>query len=171
MDTPSGASFHERNWSQTMNRPAGVMTATPYDEFELGSTLADSTTIDVADIDAAAALFGDYNPIHVDQEVAEKSVYGQRILHGPCVSGLMMATVGNAIAGTGIGELDLSIQFKGATLPGDTLNWTWTVTEKIDKPKYEGGIVAMEGVCKNQDDATIVTAATKVLVSNRIAGE
>jgi 3-hydroxybutyryl-CoA dehydratase len=154
-----------------MDRPAGVMTATPYDEFEIGSTLEDSTTIDEADIDAAAELFGDYNPIHVDQEVAEKSIYGKRILHGPCVSGLMMATVGNAIAGTGIGELDLSIQFKGASFPGDTLTWTWTVVEKSDKPKYEGGIVTLEGVCKNQDDATVVTAKTLVLVGNRVAGE
>jgi 3-hydroxybutyryl-CoA dehydratase len=154
-----------------MNRPAGVMTATPYDEFEVGGTLTDSTTIDEADIDAAAELFGDYNPIHVDQEVAEKSIYGKRILHGPCVSGLMMATVGNAIAGTGIGELDLSIQFKGASFPGDTLSWTWTVVEKSDKPKYDGGIVTFEGVCENQDGEAVVTAKTLVLVGNRVAGE
>lgn len=154
-----------------MDRPAGVMTATPYDEFEIGSTLQDSTTIDEADIDAAAELFGDYNPIHVDQEVAEKSIYGKRILHGPCVCGLMMATVGNAIAGTGIGELDLSTQFKGASFPGDTLTWTWTVTEKSDKPKYDGGIVTLDGVCRNQDDVVVVTAKTLVLVGNRLAGE
>jgi 3-hydroxybutyryl-CoA dehydratase len=154
-----------------MNRPAGVMTATPYDEFEIGSILQDSTAIDEADIDAAAELFGDYNPIHVDQDVAEKSIYGKRILHGPAVSGLMMATVGNAIAGTGIGELDLSIQFRGASFPGDTLTWTWTVVEKSDKPKYDGGIVTFAGLCKNQDDVTVVTARTLVLVGNRVAGE
>lgn len=154
-----------------MQRPAGAMTATPYDEFAIGSTLADSTTIDAADIDAAAELFGDYNPIHVDEEVAARSIYGKRILHGPCVAGLMMATVGNAIAGTGIGELDLSIRFRAASVPGDTLAWTWTVAEKSDKPKYAGGIVTFDGVCKNQDDVTVVTATTKVLVGNRVAGE
>lgn len=37
----------------------------------------------------AAGMFGDFNPLHVDESYARRSRYGTRILHGPFTAALM----------------------------------------------------------------------------------
>ena len=142
------------------------MKATPYDEFAVGDVLSSAITITETHFVNAAGLFADFNPIHMNEVMARNSIFKRRILHGPCVVGLMMATVGDAVAGTGIGELGLTFAFRAPTHIGDTLSWEWVVTERVDKPKYKGGLVTFEAECLNQEGTLIVTASTTVLVTN-----
>jgi 3-hydroxybutyryl-CoA dehydratase len=93
----------------------------------------------------AAGMFGDFNPLHVDEAFARKSIFGTRILHGPFTSALVSAPV----------------------RPGDTLSTEWTVTEKQDKPKHKGGICVLEGISRNQKGEVAVEAEGKILVSSR----
>jgi 3-hydroxybutyryl-CoA dehydratase len=138
-----------------------ISAATRYDDF------ASAITITEAHFVNAAGLFADFNPLHMNEQVAARSIFKKRILHGPCVVGLMMATVGDAVTGTGIGELGLSFEFRHPTHIGDTLSWEWTVTAKEERPKHNGGLVTFEGRCVNQDGTLIANARTLVLVANR----
>jgi acyl dehydratase len=98
----------------------------------------------------AAGLFGDFNPLHVDDAHATKSRLGGRVLHGPFTSALMSAPVGMYFHTTAIAYLEHTCRFLAPVRPGDTLRTTWTIHERHDKPKQDGGICVMQGRCENQ---------------------
>ena len=117
-----------------------------------------------------AGLFGDFNPLHVDEEFAKKSRFGTRILHGPFTSALVSAPVGMYFSGTAIAYLEHACRFKAPVRPGDTLKTEWTVTQKLDKPKHKGGIFVLQGLSKNQRNEVVVEAQGKILVAARPSG-
>jgi acyl dehydratase len=51
--------------------------------------------------------------------------------------------------------------------PGYTISTRWTVLEKLDKPKQQGGIIVMRGESKNQKSEVTVEAEGKILVATR----
>jgi 3-hydroxybutyryl-CoA dehydratase len=138
-----------------------------YDEVAVGDRIATRLTVTEAHLVMAAGLFGDFNPLHVDEEFAPTSMFGTRILHGPFTSALVSAPVGMFFSGTALAYLEHACRFKAPVRPGDTLATEWTVVEKLDKPKHRGGIVVLKAVSKNQKDETVVEADGKILVASR----
>ena len=54
-----------------------------FEDIEVGQKwTSGSRTITEADIVSFAAMTGDWNPLHVDEEFAKSSSFGQRIAHG-----------------------------------------------------------------------------------------
>jgi len=135
-----------------------------YDEVRAGETFGTSVTVTEAHLVLGAGLFGDFNPLHVDEEFARQSVFGTRILHGPFTSALVSAPVGMYFAGTAIAYLEHACRFKAPVKPGDTLKTQWRVVDKLDKPKHKGGIFVLHGVATNQRGETVVEAEGKILV-------
>ena len=127
-------------------------------------------TVTEAHLVLASGLFGDFNPLHVDEEFARTSMFGTRILHGPFTSALVSAPVGMFFSGTALAYLEHACRFKAPVRPGDTLATEWTVIEKLDKPRHRGGIVVLKAVSKNQKDETVVEADGKILVASRSSG-
>jgi 3-hydroxybutyryl-CoA dehydratase len=140
-----------------------------YDEVRIGERFGASVTVTETHLVLAAGMFGDFNPLHVDQEFAKRSRFGGRILHGPFSAALVSSPVGMHFAGTAIAYLEHACRFKAPVRPGDTLATEWTVLEKLDKPKQQGGICVLRGVATNQDGALAVEADGKILVSSRPA--
>jgi 3-hydroxybutyryl-CoA dehydratase len=140
-----------------------------YDEVEIGETFGASVTVTETHLVLAAGMFGDFNPLHVDEEFARKSRFGSRILHGPFSSALVSSPVGMHFAGTAIAYLEHACRFKAPVRPGDTLATEWTVLEKLDKPKHAGGICVLRGTAKNQNGEVVVEAEGKILISSRPA--
>ncbi len=138
-----------------------------YDETRVGDSFDSSLTVTETHLVMAAGMFGDFNPLHVDEEFAKKSRFGGRILHGPFTSALVSAPVGNYFAGTAIAYLEHSCRFTAPVRPGDTLSTRWTITARMDKPKHKGGIAVMGGICTNQRGETVVEAEGKILVQSR----
>jgi acyl dehydratase len=114
-----------------------------------------------------SGLFGDFNPLHVDEEFARASRFGGRILHGPFTAALVSAPVGMYFSGTAIAYLEHACRFKSAVRPGDTLATEWRVTAKLDKPKHQGGICVLAGEARNQKGELVVEAEGKILVRAR----
>lgn len=137
-----------------------------YNQVEVGQSFSSSLTITEAHLVLAAGLFGDFNPLHVDEEHARKSRYGGRILHGPFTSALVSAPVGMFFHTTAIAYMEHHCKFKAPVHPGDTLTTRWTITGKLDKPKYKGGIVVLECDCRNQTGVVVVEAHGKILVAD-----
>ena len=141
-----------------------------YDEVAVGDRFGTRLTVTEAHLVLGAGLFGDFNPLHVDEEFAKRSRFGTRILHGPFTSALVSAPVGMHFSGTAIAYLEHACRFKAAVLPGDTLAAEWTVLEKLDKPKHRGGICVLRGAATNQRGETVIEADGKILVSARPRG-
>lgn len=138
-----------------------------YDEVAVGARFGAAVTVTETHLVLAAGMFGDFNPLHVNEAFASKSRFGTRILHGPFTSALVSAPVGMYFAGTAIAYLEHACRFKAPVRPGDTLSTEWTVTGKQDKPKHRGGIFTLRGVCRNQQDEEVAEADGKILVALR----
>src|SRR5687767_12702121 len=136
-----------------------------YDEVAVGERFGTSVTVTEAHLVLASGLFGDFNPLHVDEEFAKRSMFGTRILHGPFTSALISAPVGMYFSHSALAYLEHACRFKAPVKPGDTLATEWTVVEMLAKPKHRGGIVVMQGVSKNQSGETVVEADGKILVA------
>src|SRR3970282_2207436 len=120
-----------------------------YDDVSVGERFGTSLTVTEAHLVLGSGLFGDFNPLHVNEEFAKQSMFGTRILHGPFASALVAAPVGMYFSATALAYLEHACRFKAPVRPGDTLTSDWTVTEKLDKPRDKGGIVVLRGACTN----------------------
>ena len=138
-----------------------------YDEIVLGERFGTSLTVTEAHLVLASGLFGDFNPLHVDEEFSRKSMFGTRILHGPFTSALIAAPVGMYFSRTALAYLEHHCRFSAPVRPGDTLSTEWTVTEKLDKPKHRGGICVLQGLAQNQHGEIAVHASGKILVASQ----
>ena len=143
-----------------------VFAGRTYVEISVGDSFSDAMTVTETHLVLAAGMFGDFNPLHVNQQFAERTRFGARILHGPFTCALVAAPVGGYFAGTAVAFLEHACRFKAPVYAGDTVTTTWTIIEKIDKPRLDGGIAIMTAVCHNQDDALVAEADGKVLLHN-----
>ena len=148
-----------------------ILSGVTYDNVSVGDVFEHGLTVTETHLVTAAGMFGDFNPLHVDELFATHSLYGTRILHGPFTAALMSTAIGLYFAGTAIGFLEHNCRFIAPVRPGDTLTTKWNVTGKIDKATHNGGIVELSAVCDNQDRVRVAEAEGKVLVrtGDRIA--
>ncbi len=138
-----------------------------YDEVKIGDTFSTGLTVTETHLVLSAGLFGDFNPLHVDESHAKGSRFGGRILHGPFTSALVASPVGMYFHTTAIAYVEHTCRFKAPVRPGDTLTTTWRVTDKLDKPKHHGGIVVLTCECRNQEGTVVAEADGKILVQSR----
>ena len=128
---------------------------------QLGNTATLSKTITDEDIRTFAALTGDHNPIHLDDDYAATTRFGRRIAHGMLSASLISAVLANKLPGRGSVYLSQSLQFRAPVYPGDTVTARVTVTKiREDKP-----IDTLETICTNQRDEQLLTGEAVVLVT------
>jgi 3-hydroxybutyryl-CoA dehydratase len=142
-----------------------------YDEVSVGERFGTRVTVTEAHLVLAAGLFGDFNPLHVDEAFARESIFGTRILHGPFTAALVSAPVGMYFSHTALGYLEHHCRFTAPVRPGDTLATEWTVIEKLDKPKHRGGICVLRGHARNERAEVVVNAEGKILVASKPASQ
>jgi acyl dehydratase len=138
-----------------------------FDETKVGESFTSSLTVTETHLVLAAGLFGDFNPLHVDDAHAAKSRLGGRVLHGPFTSALISAPAGMYFHGTAIAYLEHNCRFKAPVRPGDTLRTTWKIVRREPKPKQDGGLLELAATCENQRGEVVAEADGKMLVANR----
>jgi len=117
---------------------------------QVGDTGSFSKTITEEDVFAFADATGDFNPLHIDEEYARRTVFGHRIAHGILTAGIISTVLGGEIPGLGTIFVELHIKFLKPVYYGDTMTATATVTEIIN-PKRVRLMVA----CLNQKDEDV----------------
>jgi len=137
-----------------------------YSEVQVGSRHVEHMPITDAHLTLGAALIGDFNPLHVDEDFAQRSRYKGRILHGVITGAIIGAPAGMMFSGTAIGYLEHNCKFLAPVRAGDTLTTTWTVEAKEDKPKHDGGVVRMTAECVNQAGVAVARADGVMLVAD-----
>jgi len=137
-----------------------------YNEVNIGDRFETTMTLTETHIVMGAGLFGDFNPLHVNQRFAEQSRYGTRIAHGYLTTSFMAAQLGMVFHGTAIAYLEHTSRFTAPVRAGDTLTIAWTVGARDDKPKHAGGVVTLSGLCTNQEGEKVAEAEAKMLIAN-----
>ncbi len=129
-----------------------------FEELELGQSAEFGKTISSEDVALFAQITGDFNPVHLDEAAAAKSLFGGRIAHGMLTAGLISATL--AVKLPGSVYLSQTLRFAAPVRIGDTVTARVEVTELI-VPKRR---VKPSTVCRNQNGDTVVDGEAIVLV-------
>jgi 3-hydroxybutyryl-CoA dehydratase len=114
----------------------------PTSYVKIGDTAEFAKTLTEADLAMFCAISGDFDPIHVDEERASRSIFGRRVAHG-ILSMALLSTVSAMISKRAVerGSPGISvsmgfdhIRFLKPVFIGDTLSARYTVQD-IDPVK------------------------------------
>jgi acyl dehydratase len=79
----------------------------------------------------------DFNPIHLDEEYATKSIFKKRIVHGMLLGGYISSLIANEYPGEGSIYLDQSLSFKNPCFIGDEVEVIIELIEIKSDYKYK----------------------------------
>ena len=124
----------------------------------IGTQATLSRTITEDDILLFALVSGDHNPIHLDAEYAEKTLFGKRIAHGFLIGSLISAVLGNDMPGPGSIYLGQTLKFLAPIHIGDTV----TVTVKVVAIREDKRIITLHTNCTNQQGTLVLSGEATV---------
>ncbi|EMP55538.1 MaoC/PaaZ C-terminal domain-containing protein [Marinobacter koreensis] len=129
-----------------------------YDELNEGDTATFTRTLTENDLILFAAVSGDVNPVHLDQEFAENSMFKERIAHGMWSGSLVSAALATVMPGPGTIYLEQSLAFKRPVKLDDTITVNLKVLKKEPKNR-----VTIECDVRNQKGQQVVSGEAKVI--------
>jgi acyl dehydratase len=136
----------------------------PFDELREGDVFeSPARAVTAADVDLFAELTGDHHPVHVNEEYAAGTAFGQRIAHGLLVLGFAVGQLGFDP------ERVLALRranavFKRPVLLGDEVRVVGKLVRCVPMGE-EVGIVSSSWKVVNQDGRTVVAADVELLWS------
>ena len=71
------------------------------------------------DIEMFAQVSTDRNPVHLDEEYAQDTIFEGRIAHGMLTAGLISAVIGEQLPGHGTIYMGQNLKFLAPVRPGD----------------------------------------------------
>lgn len=113
-------------------------------------------------VDAFAELSGDYNSMHMNPEVARKSRYRQRVVHGMLPFSFLQLL--NRVFDAGVEFTKLNTRFRKPIFIGDTLTMEVGFSES-------GGEKSYEAVWSKKDDDSVVIKSSGAFRLYRESGE
>ena len=130
-----------------------------FEDLSVGQSAEYAKTVTEADILLFSAVSGDNNPVHLNAEYAENSMFKSRIAHGMLSAGFISAVLGTRLPGEGAIYLGQTLKFKAPVRIGDTVTATATVAA-LDPAKMR---VTLTTVCKVKD--TVVIEGEAVVIA------
>lgn len=130
-------------------------------EYTIGQKASLTRQITDADILSFAQLTEDKNPVHCDEEYAQKTIFKGRIAHGIYVASFISAVLANQLPGPGSIYLSQTLKFEKPVYMGDII----TAEVEIEAIRSDKMIITLGTRCFNQKGIVVLsgTAVTKVL--------
>ena len=135
-----------------------------FEELSVGMAHETVHTITEEDIDLFAKVSGDYNPIHMDEEYAKKTPFGQRIAHGALTASYISGILGNDLPGPGAIFTHLEMRFRRPVFIGSTVIARAEIIELFER----GNRATLKITC-TVDDKVVVGGEAKVMVPSKEA--
>ncbi len=118
------------------------------EQLKIGDSAQIVKTITQEDIELFAKATGDFNPVHLDQAYAEKTMFKGRIAHGLLSVGFFSTILGNILPGHGTIYLSQEAKFLAPVRIGDTITAKVEVLELVtekNRAKFRTTCVNQEG--------------------------
>lgn len=100
------------------NFPRGTIVI---EDLEIGMVRHLTKVVTDEDIEMFAAVSTDHNPVHLDDDYAQDTIFEGRIAHGMLTAGLISAVIGEQLPGHGTVYLGQSLKFMAPVRPGDAV--------------------------------------------------
>lgn len=123
----------------------------------VGDVVTFEKTLTDGDVRAFARASGDTNRLHLDDEFAAGSRFGERIVHGTLVSGLISAALAR-LPGLTI-YLSQDLEFRAPVGIGDRVSARVEIVEDLGNDQYR-----LETVIRDEDDETAVIDGEAVVL-------
>jgi acyl dehydratase len=143
-----------------------------FEGFEEGQIFEHSMTRTVTEMDNVlfSALTMNPQPLHLDEEFAKRTEFGQRLVNSLFTLGLVIGiSVGDTTLGTTIANLGMSdVRFPKPVFHGDTLRARTIVrTKRQSRSRPDAGIVEFEHYGINQRGETVAICRRAALMMCR----
>ena len=102
-----------------------------FEDLSVGMAHETTHTITEEDVVLFAKVSGDHNPIHMDEEFAKKTPFGQRIAHGALTASYISGILGNDLPGPGSIFTHLEMRFRRPVFIGSTVIARAEITDKV----------------------------------------
>ncbi|WP_172329599.1 MaoC/PaaZ C-terminal domain-containing protein [Mangrovicoccus sp. HB161399] len=124
----------------------------PIDDIQVGDRVSITKTVTEADGAMYVAATGDFGPVHVDDDYATTTRFGERLAPGILIGGICTSILSAELVGT----LGVSIRdcfwFTGAVRYGDTLTFELWVSAKDE----EARTVDWQASARNQEGTEVL---------------
>jgi len=145
-----------------------------YEEFEIGREFRHALTRTVTEMDNVlfCALTHNPQPLHLDEEFAKGTEFGQRLVNSLFTLGLVIGvSVGDTTLGTTVANLGMTdVRFANPVFHGDTVRSLTRILEKREsRSRPDAGIVTFEHVGFNQRDQEVAYCKRMGLMRKRPA--
>jgi phosphate acetyltransferase/phosphate butyryltransferase len=130
-----------------------------FEEIAIGDAATISRTLTRDDILLFAAVSGDVNPAHVDEEFARSDMFHEIIAHGMWGAALISTVLGTELPGPGTIYVGQTLRFRRPVRVGDVITVTVAATEKI----AEKGRVIFDCQCTNQNGEVVISGTAEVI--------
>lgn len=134
----------------------------PFDKLEIGQTASSQKTVREEDILLFAKVSGDLNPVHLDEEYAKTTPFGERIAHGMYTAALISGALSQKLPGPGCVYRQQTLKFRAPVKIGDTL----TITIEVIAKRAQKNMLTVSTLVSNQHGQTIVTGEGSAIVPN-----
>lgn len=129
------------------------------EELNIGDRAEFSKTISETDSYLYAGITGDFNPIHINKSYSEKTMYGERLVHGFLTAGFISSVIGVELPGPGTIYLEQNMKFLKPVMVNETITARVTVTSKdINKNRVE-----LQTECLNEQNEIVLTGQAIVI--------
>ena len=132
------------------------------EDLSVGMSATFAKTITESDIVMFSGVTGDMNPVHVNEDFAQDTMFKGRIAHGMLTASLISTVLGMKLPGPGCIYLSQDLKFLAPVRPGDTVYAQATITDIIpEKKRIVCKTVAFVG------DKTVCDGEAKMMVRSR----
>jgi acyl dehydratase len=107
-----------------------------------------------------AKISGDFNPLHMNNEYAEKTNFGQRVCHGMLLASFFSKLVGMYMPGKNSLYFSQSLNFRNPGFIGDLV----TVSGEIVERKNSVKLITMKTTIHNESKKCLIDGIAKVIV-------
>ena len=127
-----------------------------------GMTALYAKTVTDADVVLFAGISGDVNPVHLNQEFADRTMFRGRIAHGMLTASFISTVIGTKLPGPGCVYISQNLKFRAPVRIGDTVKARVTVTA-VDREKAR---VSLETIC-TVGDTVVITGDAQLMVQRK----
>ncbi len=135
------------------------MTGKKINELRIGDKASFGKTITETDICLFSGISGDFNPIHINDEIGKESRFKNRIAHGLLTASLISTVIGTKLPGIGTLYYEQNLKFTAPVFIGDTIRAEVEVIEIFQ----EKNIVKLKTTCRKSNGDIVIEGDATVL--------
>lgn len=128
-------------------------------DIKIGDRASMVRMVTETDVNLFAEITGDVNPVHLDEDFAQKSMFKGRIVHGILTAGIVSAVLGTRLPGKNSIYLRQELEFKAPVKIGETVTAEVEVIEKIERKR----VLVFKTTVINQAGAVVLDGKATVL--------